>query len=128
AGPGEAAIFEAHLLFLQDASLLGPAREAVHAGSSSAAAWDGTVERVAAEWTDLADEYQRGRVEDLRSVGRRVLAHVLGVPPPRPALEGPGILVTRDLTPADAASLDPRNALGIATAAGGATSHASILA
>ncbi len=40
----------------------------------------------------------------------------------------PGILVARDLTPADTAGLDPAVAVGIATAHGGPTSHAAVLA
>ncbi|MFN8231988.1 MAG: PEP-utilizing enzyme [Actinomycetota bacterium] len=39
-----------------------------------------------------------------------------------------GILVAADLTPADASALDPGTVRGIVTAAGGPTSHASVLA
>ena len=57
-----------------------------------------------------------------------MLARLLGIPPPRPELAEPGILVTADLVPADAAALDPATALGVATAFGGPTSHAAVLA
>jgi len=86
------------------------------------------VEAMAVEWEALEDVYLRARAADLRSVGLQVLAHLLGVPVPRPSLTGAGILVAPDLTPADAAGLDPALALGIATAFGGPTSHAAILA
>ncbi|HEX5951359.1 MAG TPA: phosphoenolpyruvate--protein phosphotransferase [Actinomycetota bacterium] len=129
AGEYQAAIFDAHRLFLQDEMLLDPVRAAIRdQGRSAPAAWSAAVEAMAAEWEALEDEYMRARAADLRSVGLQVLAHLLGVPPPRPRLEGPGILVAPDLTPADATGLDPALALGIATAFGGPTSHAAILA
>jgi phosphocarrier protein FPr len=128
AGAYQAAIFDAHLLFLDDEVLLEPARRAIAAGGTAARAWAGSVEEVARSWASLADEYQRARAADLRSVGAQVLARLLGVPAPRPELAEPGILLAADLAPADAASLDPSTALGVATAVGGPTSHAAVLA
>jgi phosphocarrier protein FPr len=128
AGAARAAIFDAHLLFLQDEALLGPARSAIDAGAAASIAWNDAVGSVATEWERMADEYQRARAADLRSVGTQVLAHLLGVAVPRPALEAPGILLAADLAPADAAALDPSTALGVATATGGPTSHAAVLA
>jgi phosphocarrier protein FPr len=128
AGAYRAAIFDAHLLFLDDEALLGPARVAIGSGASAARGWDDAVDRVARSWEGLEDEYQRARAIDLRSVGTQVLARLLGVPAPRPSLEEPGILLAADLAPADAAALDPATALGLATAFGGPTSHAAVLA
>jgi multiphosphoryl transfer protein len=128
AGAYQAAIFDAHVLFLDDEALLDPARRAIEAGAPAARAWAEAVEEVAGSWASLTDEYQRARAADLRSVGTQVLAHLLGVPAPRPELAAPGILVAADLAPADAACLDPSTALGVATAFGGPTSHAAVLA
>ena len=128
AGEYQAEIFDAHLLFLRDDALLAPARQAIASGESAARAWQDAVERTASTWDALEDPYLRARATDLRSVGTQVLAHVLGVPVPRPELDAPGILVAADLTPADTAGLDPTLALGIATAHGGPTSHAAVLA
>jgi phosphocarrier protein FPr len=128
AGAYRAAIFDAHLLFLEDEALVGPAGTAIEAGVSAARAWDDVIGAVARTWEGIDDEYQRARAADLRSVGSQVLARLLGVPPPRPELAEPGILVASDLVPADAAALDPATALGVATAFGGPTSHAAVLA
>jgi phosphocarrier protein FPr len=76
----------------------------------------------------LEDPYLRERAADLRSVGRQVLARILGVEAPRGRLEETGILVAADLEPADTVGLDPATCLGIAVAHGGPTSHAAILA
>jgi multiphosphoryl transfer protein len=128
-GTGDAAaIFDAHALFLRDEALLEPARSAIGAGRSAAVAWRDAVATVAAHWEAIPDPYLRARVDDLRSVGRQVLAGLLGVPRARPALRAPGILVAADLTAADTAGLDPAVVLGVATAAGTPTSHASVLA
>ncbi len=128
AGEYQASIFDAHLLFLRDEALLNPVREAIRSGASAAPAWHDEIERMSATWERLDDEYQRARAGDLRSVGVQVLAHLLGVPPPRPRLDSPGILLAADLTPADTAGLAPALALGVATAFGGPTSHAAVLA
>jgi phosphoenolpyruvate-protein phosphotransferase/dihydroxyacetone kinase phosphotransfer subunit len=128
-GDYEATIFDAHLLFLRDEALIEPARRAIESeGRPAAVAWRDAVEAVAASWEALSDEYLRARVQDLRSVGRQVLARILGVPLPAPTLEGPGILVVADLSPAEAAALDPATVKGIASAFGAPTSHASIIA
>jgi phosphocarrier protein FPr len=124
----EASIFDAHLLFLSDPELVEPTRAAIASGASSSAAWHDAVEEVARGWGTLDDPYLRARVEDLRSVGRQVLARILGVTLPRATFETPGILVAPDLAPADAAELDPAVVLGIATAYGAPTSHAAVLA
>ncbi len=128
AGEDEAAIFDAHLLFLQDADILEPARAAVHGGGTAEGAWAGTIERLARTWDDLDDDYLRARAADLRSVGDQVLAHLVGAPLGPPRTEGPGVLVAADLSPAETAGLDPEIVTGIATAAGGPTSHTAVLA
>ena len=125
----EAEIFDAHLLFLRDGALLSPTRRAIaDDGVSAARAWHDVIERTAKDWDGLEDEYLRARAADLRSVGRQVLARLLDVPVPHPALEAPGVVIASDLSPADTVGLDPAVVLGIATAAGGPTSHAAVLA
>ncbi len=127
-GAASAAIFEAHLLFLEDEALRVPAFAAIDAGASAGGAWMEAIEVMAARWDALDDPYLRARAVDLRGVGQQVLAALLGVELPRPALEAPGILVAVDLEPADTAALDPVTCLGIATQRGGPTSHAAVLA
>jgi multiphosphoryl transfer protein len=122
----EAGIFDAHLLFLADEALLDPARRRIREGSNAADAWDSAVADVTREWQQLTDSYQRERVRDLDSIRTDVLGHLLGVR--RGALGGPGIVVAGELTPADTAGFDPAVVRGIATALGGPTSHAAILA
>jgi multiphosphoryl transfer protein len=127
AGDYSAAIFDAHLLFLDDEALLGPARRAIfEEGENAARAWHDAAEGVAADYRALDDAYMQARAEDLRGVARQVVAALIGGG--AATLSGPGIVVARELTPADTASLDRTLAVGIATAAGSPTSHSAILA
>jgi multiphosphoryl transfer protein len=128
AGEYEAAIFDAHLLFLEDDALLAAARRAIYEqGRNAAQAWDASVADVRAAYDRLDDEYMRVRADDLAAVGRQVLERLLGQAPATVPSE-PGILVAPDLSPAQTAALDPSVVQGIATAHGGPTSHSAILA
>jgi len=59
-------------------------------------------------------------------VGRRVVGALTGATDTGP--DATGIVIAGELTPADAAALDPAHVSGIATAHGTATAHAAILA
>jgi multiphosphoryl transfer protein len=127
AGNYSAAIFDAHLLFLDDEALLAPARRAIFEERENAArAWHDAAAAIAGDYRALDDEYMRARAEDLTGVGRQVVAALTGGG--AATLSGAGIVVASELTPADTASLDRTLVLGIATAAGSPTSHSAILA
>jgi multiphosphoryl transfer protein len=129
AGEYSAAIFDAHLLFLEDEALLEPARRAVfEEGWNAAQAWDAAADSVAAGYRSLDDEYLRARADDLTAVARQVVAQLVGGEQGRAGVIEPGIVVADDLTPADTAALDPELVRGIATVHGSATSHSAILA
>ena len=128
AGGYSAAIFDAHLLFLDDEALLGPSRRAIFEHRRNAAqAWNDAAEAVAAEYRSLDDDYLRARADDLTGVARQVVAALAG-DTATPTLSAAGIVIAEDLTPADTAALDRELARGIATAAGSPTSHSAILA
>jgi phosphocarrier protein FPr len=127
AGEAEAAIFDAHLLLLDDAALLDPARQAIDDGRSAGAAWGASAQAVAGAYRGLDDPYLRERAADVDDVAGRVLRHLAGEAA-SPGITEPGIVVARDITPGDAAALDRSLVRGLAVAHGGATSHAAILA
>jgi phosphoenolpyruvate-protein phosphotransferase/dihydroxyacetone kinase phosphotransfer subunit len=129
AGEYSARIFDAHVLFLDDEALLEPARRAIlEEGRNAADAWSSAAEALAADYEALDDAYQRERAADVRAVARQVVQELTGAPADRPKLEGAGIVVAADLTPADTAALDPVLVRAVATARGGPTSHSVILA
>jgi phosphocarrier protein FPr len=125
-GEGDAAIFDAHLMLLDDPELVAHAQALIRQGRGAARAWSQAVERVELELATLDDSYLRGRAADVRAVGDQVLRYLLGAEWRGPSVEG--VLVASDLTPADAAELDPDRVHGVVLAFGSPTSHAAILA
>ncbi|MDX6324530.1 MAG: multiphosphoryl transfer protein [Nocardioidaceae bacterium] len=125
-GETEAGIFDAHLTLLADAALLGDVKQRINEGVGALSAWTVCLQAIEREWADLPDPYLRERAADVRAVGDQVRRVLAGAAAEQPAAEG--ILVARDLTPAQAAALDTTAVHGIVLAAGSATSHAAILA
>lgn len=127
-GSANAAIFEAHGVFLTDPALLDAAKARIFEGRlNAAAAWQHSVEAMAAGYGSPDGEDPRGRA-DLLDVGRRVLHQLLNVETPSLELDRPAIIFAADLSPSDTAGLDPAKVLGICTELGGGTSHTVILA
>jgi len=124
------AILEAHGLIAEDETFLGAIVERIRK------------ERVNAEWAlaEVARELggrlaaadsaaMREREADLTDVAREIGAHLAGGDRPLPSEVPRGsILVADELSPVDAARLDPRRVRGLALERGGPTSHASIIA
>ena len=113
-GESDAAIFDAHLLLLDDSDLLGDVRLRLDAGQAAAPAWAAAVDRVAGDLASLPDDYLQERASDVRAVGDQVLCALLGIDPT--AVTGEGVLVAADLTPAEAAQLDPERVRAIVLA------------
>jgi phosphoenolpyruvate-protein phosphotransferase/dihydroxyacetone kinase phosphotransfer subunit len=118
-------IFEAHLLLLDDADLLAEVRSRVDAGEAAPQAWSAATARVAGEFEALADPYLKSRAADVRAVGDQVLRALLGVS--GAVGPGSGVLIAADLTPAEAAGLDPGRVAGVVLAFGSPTAHSVIL-
>jgi len=128
-GKAGAAIFLAHAEFLADPDLIAPVEKQIAQGESAGWAWQQTIEAAVESLQKVDDPLLAGRATDLRDVGTRVLRRLAGVVEEASQLcQEPVILLAEDLTPADAASLDPAHVLGFCTAGGGPTSHAAIIA
>ncbi|HEY5813447.1 MAG TPA: phosphoenolpyruvate--protein phosphotransferase, partial [Terrimicrobiaceae bacterium] len=77
----------------------------------------------------IDDPYLRERVVDIEDVARRVIRHLLGKAPRSIATEDkPHIIVAKNLTPSDTASINRAFVLGFATEQGSKTSHTAIMA
>jgi phosphocarrier protein FPr len=126
AGAAEAEIMDAHLALLEDEAMLDPAYAAIAAGETAERAFYDATQSVAVRYRSFDEPLLRERAVDVLDVGRRVVRAIRGDPERGP--EGSGIVIAGELTPADAAGLDPELVLGIATAHGTATAHAAILA
>ena len=123
-----AAIFAAHQELLEDPDLLDAAAHGIRAGASAAWAWREAFGAQASRLDALDNRLLAGRAADLRDVGRRVLAHLVGRDDALRDLPEGAILVAEELTPSDTMALDRTRVRGLATVMGSATSHAAILA
>ncbi|WP_433362170.1 phosphoenolpyruvate--protein phosphotransferase [Actinoplanes sp. CA-142083] len=118
-------IFGAHLLLLDDAELLSDVSARIQRGDAAPRAFREATERVAVEFEALPDPYLNARAADVRAVGDQVVRRLLGLT--TAALDGDGVLIAGDLTPAEAAGLDPRRVAGVLLAGGSPTAHAAII-
>lgn len=111
-----------------DPGLVDGAAAHLAAGKGPATALHAAVEEYAEQFEALGG-YFAERVTDLRDVGARAVAELLGLPAPGvPDIVEPCIVIALDLAPAETAAMDPALVLGLVTAAGGRTSHTAILA
>jgi phosphotransferase system enzyme I (PtsI) len=121
-------ILKATALIARDRGLAKAAGAQLAKGVGPAHAIDAAVEQFAAQFEALGGLFAE-RVTDLRDVGARAIAQVLGIPAPGiPKLSQPSVIVAEDLAPAETALLDPALVVAIVTRAGGRTSHTAILA
>ena len=124
-GEAEAAIFDAHQLLLDDDALLTAVRERIDGAMSAPAAWSAAIGDLAAEFADVPDPYLQARAEDVRAVGEQVLRAMLGTATTTSTLAG--VLIAADLTPAEAAELNPKQVSAVLLAFGSPHAHNVIL-
>ena len=130
-GIKDASIFDAHLLVLEDPTLIEEVtlriqREKINAES----AFHQFSEKYATTLSNSKDEYLRERAADMRDVSSRILANLTGRHrlSPLADLPEPCVLVSHDLTPSQTALMDKTKVLGFITDAGSRTSHTAIMA
>lgn len=130
-GAEEGSIFDAHLLVLEDRTLLDEIVRVIQEQKVNAEhAFHTVAERYAATLSTVEDEYLRERAADMRDVTTRVLNNLLGLEEEAELrhLKEPCIIISHDLTPSNTAQLDKRKVLGFATDVGSKTSHTAIMA
>lgn len=129
-GAVDASIFDAHLLVLEDPSLveevIGGIRREKH---NAEFVFQGVSHRFIKSFAAIDDPYLRERAVDLEDVSRRIIRNLLGK-------SGPGIaghdrshiVVADELTPSDTSMLNRDNVAGFITERGSKTSHSAIMA
>jgi len=130
-GAQEGSIFDAHLLVLEDRTLLDAVMEIIQKEKVNAEyAFHHVAERYATQLASIQDDYLRERATDMRDVTVRVLNNLLGIESEVDLrnLKEPCIVISHDLTPSNTAQLDRRLVLGFATDVGSKTSHTAIMA
>lgn len=129
-GEDKAAIFEGHIMLLEDEDLEAEVINRIKTKHTSAdSAVHSVFESQAKELEGLDDEYLKERAADIRDIGKRLLKNILGMEiVDLGAINEPCVLVATDLTPSETAQLNLDMVLGFITDIGGRTSHTSIMA
>jgi len=136
AGQGQAGskqirdIFAVHMRFLRDRSLRRRITDVIHAESVTAEYAVSTVLReIAAHFTDVKDAYISERAADIYDIERRLLRQLLGTKREDILhLREEVVVVARELSPMQTAGFNRDYVKGMATDAGGRTSHTAIVA
>jgi phosphoenolpyruvate-protein phosphotransferase (PTS system enzyme I) len=129
-GAKDAAIFDAHLLVVEDRTLIDEVLRKLETDLCNVEwVFQEVATRYAETLNKIDDPYLRERALDIQDVTKRVIRNLQGKAPKSfLALSEPHILVAHNLTPSDTASINRANVLGVATDLGSRTSHAAILA
>ncbi len=123
-------IFAVHLRLLRDRSLRRQVTDLIHEESVTAEyAVASVLRRFAARFAEAKDTYISERAADIYDIERRLLRHLLGDKrEDLGRLREEVIVVARELSPTQTAGFNKAFVKGIASDAGGRTSHAAIVA
>src|SRR5439155_23085045 len=129
-GAKDAGIFDAHLLVVEDQTLIDEVLRRLEAEHCNVEfVFQEVAKRYIESLSKIDDPYLRERALDIQDVMRRVIRNLQGKSPRTMPLPGEAhILVAHNLTPSDTASMDRHRVLGIATDLGSRTSHSAIMA
>jgi phosphoenolpyruvate-protein phosphotransferase (PTS system enzyme I) len=131
-GDESASIFDAHLLVVDDRSLIDEVVRTIKKDRINAESVFTTVSgRYIKTLSEINDPYLRERAVDIHDVCRRVVCNLTGGVNRDLTAEVGGerrILIAHNLAPSDTAQLNPETVLGFATDVGSKTSHTAIMA
>ncbi|MBE6043261.1 phosphoenolpyruvate--protein phosphotransferase [Clostridium thermopalmarium] len=129
-GSDKAAVFESHIMLLDDPEFTGAVAMNIESNKVNAEkALSDVIEMYMGIFASMEDEYMRERAADVKDVGNRILANLAGNgADDLENLNENTIIVAHDLTPSDTAQLDRSKVVGFITNIGGRTSHSAIMA
>lgn len=130
AGDNEGGIFEAHVMMLEDKTVVERVLRAIDNRRQNAEyAFYAVMQNFLEAMRRIPDPFLRERTADIEDVSQRVLRNFS--PDSDARQQDPGdrhILIAYDLAPSDTASMNRRDVLGFATEQGSVNSHTAILA
>ena len=129
-GAKDAGIFDAHLLVVEDRTLIDEVLRKLEAELCNVEfVFQEVANRYVESLSKIDDPYLRERALDIHDVTRRVIHNLQGkAPRPFLAMGSPHILIAHNLTPSDTATMNRELVLGFATDLGSKTSHTAIMA
>jgi phosphotransferase system enzyme I (PtsI) len=128
-GDRDAAIYDAHLMMLDDPELHRAVVDAIRNHHRNAGVvFRDYMAQIAARLERVEDEYLRERHADVLDVERRVLRFLVGGGQRGLDLPEPSVVIAHELGPSDVALLDRGRVLALVTEVGSRTSHSAIVA
>ena len=129
AGEDHAAIFEIHIMMLDDDDYLDSIAGIIQTqGKSAAYAVKTTGENFAETFASMDDEYMKARAADVKDISARIVNILTGTETGFAVDDDPFIIVAEDLAPSETVQLDKNKLLGFVTRLGTTNSHTAILA
>ncbi len=129
-GSDFAQFLDAQVLMLRDREIIATVKKRIKEEEKNAEyIYHDVLDEYAKKLCASKDQYLRERVADIWDVGNRVLRNLLGLTHSS-VVDVPkdSVLVAHDISPSEAALINPDNVLGIAIEGGGSTSHTAITA
>lgn len=129
-GESEGKIFDAHLMFLEDRTLLERVLQLIEERRQNAeSVFYAVIQNYLEAMRRIPDSYLRERTADIEDICLRVIGALERRDPARDYGPAEGhVLIAYDLSPSDTAMMDPNRILGFATEIGSTNSHTAILA
>ena len=125
----ELAIFDAHLMMANDPEFLASIKMKIEEGLSAAKASDEVAKQMIMMFEAMDNDYFKERAADIKDVSFRLLCNILDKKiPDLSTISEEVIIVAKDLSPSDTASLNKQYTKGFVTEIGGRTSHSAIMA
>ncbi|MCC6303419.1 MAG: phosphoenolpyruvate--protein phosphotransferase [Gammaproteobacteria bacterium] len=122
------ALFNAYTLMLSSPSLENQTIERIRAGNWAAGALRDTIAEHTRVFDLMEDAYLRERAEDVRDVGRRILARLENTPRDERKYPERAVLVGDEITASMLAEVPLDRLAGVVTVRGSGSSHVAILA
>jgi len=128
-GESEAAIFDAHLMVLEDVAIMQETMALFEKESFNIEyCYMAVVDKFISAFEKIDDPFIKERIGDLKDVSTRVLRSLLGIESVKIGQYSDAmILVSSDFTPSDFSLVDKSKILGIVSEKGSATCHTAIL-
>ena len=129
-GREHAEIFDAHLMVIEDRTLLEEIISRLKSEKMNVEhVFSQVLKKYTSAFSKIGDEYLRERLTDINDVGRRILTNLSGIHKSQlDQIKEEVIVVAYDLSPSDTATMHRKHVIGMVMDIGGRTSHTAIMA
>ena len=128
-GDSGAAIFEVHMMMIDDLDYNGSIQNMIESQSVNAEyAGAMTGDNFSTMFAEMDDDYMKARAADVKDISERLVSVLSGCDNDMGDLDEPVILVADDLAPSETVQMDKSKLLAFVTEHGSSNSHTAILA